>query len=874
MGRTMRRFCVLLLTLAPMLPGCATPVTPVRHKMKFGPPPPGYVKIIGEPVPNWIPRQLRPRAAAAANPLSWFPLGPMPILFEFWSGNNDASGRVVSLAVHPQNGDIAYAASASGGMWKTTDGGSTWAPKTDDLPIMNHGCVALDPSNPNTVYLGTGEYTTLSAGDGLFRSTDGGDTFVRIATTAQVGDQCSKIVVDPTNSNIIHLTGRSGYARSIDGGQTWQRPVGTAAYSDLVVNPANPNIVYIARHNVGIFKSVNGGTSFSKLTGGLPSSDITRIVMAAAASNPNVLYAAFVNASSGLRGMYKTVNGGTDWVELVNTPDFPWPQGWYDCFVGVDPTDENIVYCGGVFPSFANAGVIKSTNGGSTWTDITVSAVDSSQLHPDQHTIAFGPDGRLWIGNDGGVWQSIDDGQTWINANNKLTVTQNYNIAVHPTQPSRVMGGTQDNGTVARDFGSDQWPQLISGDGGFLAYDFANPGRRYTTFVNLAVYRFDPSGAFADITGPWDGEPSNFIAPLVMDPGHAQTLLGGTNRIWRTANADTAASWSPISPTTVAGGGTINTIAVGPDSGTGPSSRIYSGSSNGKVFYTADAVTWQDRSAGLPASGVSDIIVHPTDAAIAYVSFFRSSGGRVFKTVNSGILWADVTGTLPSGVRATALAVDWDDEPPGLYVGSGAGVWVSLDEGVTWVKDGVDLPNVNIGDLVIDPVRREITAGTYGRGVWRSTLPLLCVPVSIAVQPQSTTVCPGTPVTLTVTADGTPPIAFQWFRDGLPIAGEVSSSLVLGPAYPCIGGDVSVEINNACTTLTSDVAVVTVNACGAGDVEADGDIDMNDVVAFHNCFTGPNAGPLAAGCAVFDFDADQDIDLTDWCSLQILLTGP
>lgn len=703
-----------------LISGCQMTSLRNDHGMKFGPAPPGYERIVGEPVPGWTPQDMMGGNRQAGDPLmQWDVIGPKPILDEFWSGNDDASGRVVSIATHPTNPDIVYIASASGGMWKTTDGGATWVPKTDELSILNHGHVALDPSNPETVYLGTGEYTMLSSGDGLFRSTDGGTTFTRIGTTAEVGNQCSKIKIDPTNSDIIHLTGRGGYVRSVDGGANWETPL-TGSCSDLALNPNDPSIVYVARHGTGVYKSTDGGASFTQLTNGLPSSGVNRIVMAMADSNPSVLYVAIINGSSGLLGMYKTTDAGASWTQLTNTPNFPSPQGWYDCFVGVDPTDEDAVYAGGVFPTYAVAGVIRTTNGGASWTDITIGG-NGVQLHPDQHAIGFGPDGEMWIGNDGGVWSSVDGGQTWLNHNNQLTVTQNYSIAVHPNNPALVTGGTQDNGTVGRDLGTDQWPQVLGGDGGFLAYDFDSPTRRYTTYVYLTVYRISAGGSATNISGPWSGDPKNFIAPLVMDPSDSRTLLGGTNRVWRTTSASTSATWTAISTSSVSGGGRLNAIAVGPDTAS-PSNNIYTGSTNGRVFFTSNGSTWSDRSSGLPGSGVSDIMVSPVDEADAYVSFFRSTGGRVYKTTNTGMSWINVTGSLPTGVTPRAMAIDWEFNPPGIYVGSGAGVYVSLDNGVTWTKDGADLPNVNIGDLFIDFERAEITAGTFGRGAWRSPL--------------------------------------------------------------------------------------------------------------------------------------------------------
>ena len=708
---------LLLIALA-LLAGCAS--NPSRseaereedEEMEMGPPPPGYWRILGDAVPGWTPQAAK---GGPDGPVTWSLLGPRPITNEYWSGTSNAGGRVVSIAPHPTDPNTVYIASASGGIWKTTNGGTSWTPLTDELSNLNHGAVALDSSDPNIVYAGTGEYTTNSGGDGLFRSTDAGATWARIATAAQVGSNISKVVIDPTNPQVIHITGSGGYARSANGGTSWTTLL-TGSCSDFALNPSNPQIVYIAKHNDGVYRSTTGGTSPVRLANGLPSSGVTRIILALAPSSPTTVYCTIVNSSSGLLGQYKTVNGGDSWTQLVNTPNFPSPQGWYDCCFVVDPTNPAIAYAGGVFPSYAVAGVIKTTDGGASWTDITIRP-GGGQLHPDQHALAIGPTGILWVGNDGGVWKSTNAGGAWINCNATLAVSQHYAIALHPTDPSRVVGGTQDNGTVARDLGTQSWPQIVAGDGGFCAYDRTTPSRRYTTYVNLTVYRLNNSSS-TNITGPWSGDPRNFISPLVMDPNNTRVLLGGTNRVWRNTAADTSSTWTAISPV-VGGTGELTAIAIAQ----GFSNTVYTGSDTGAVYVTTDAAAWNPRSTGLPSGTISDIFISPTAPGTAYLAIANASGGRVFRTDNYGQTWVDFTGSLPPGVRAKALEVDWRSSPPDLYVGTGVGVYCSRDSGATWTKDGADLPNVNIGDLAIDRTNNTITAGTYGRSVWRADLP-------------------------------------------------------------------------------------------------------------------------------------------------------
>jgi hypothetical protein len=301
-----------------------------------------------------------------------------------------------------------------------------------------------------------------------------------------------------------------------------------------------------------------------------------------------------------------------------------------------------------------------------------------------------------------------------------LTVTQNYAVALNPADPVQVMGGTQDNGTVERQIDDEDWPQILGGDGGFLVYDFTEPARRYITYVRLSVYRLF-GGSETNISGPWSGDRRNFIAPLVMDPNDSETLFGGTYRLWRTQNASGSAAWSSYSGD-LTGGGTLNAIAAA----VGPSGVLYTGSSDGRVFVKPSAAgAWQDRSAGLPSGQVSDIVIDPADLAHAFVAFHNTSGDRVLETITTGSSWVDVTGTLPDGVGGRSLAVDWRVSPPALFVGSGAGVYWSTDRGAIWTKDGADLPNVNVGDLAIDPTQGTITVGSYGRGAWRSSVDAL-----------------------------------------------------------------------------------------------------------------------------------------------------
>ncbi len=639
-----------------------------RNRTGFGPPPYRYWRILGDVVTDEM-RALEWNLDTPA-PMDWVFIGPRPVSNEYWSGTNNAGGRVVSIACHPSLAGTAYAASASGGIWKTTDTGANWTPVTDGSANLNHGVVTLDAAFPDAVYAGTGEYTTGSTGGGLLRSLDGGTTWSTVAGNATLGPTCSGLAVVPGKSAAspaaIHWTGDNGYKRSVNGGASWTTPV-AGSCSSLVVDPVNTQRIFVAVRGGGIRRSLNGGSTFTTLAGGLPTTGFDRIVMAQCRGTPDVLYAAFASGGN-VAGFYRTADGGETWTLLSATPNFAAPQAWYDLSVGVDPTNPNRVFCGGVSPLYATAGVIESSNGGQTWTEISGSG---GQIHPDQHAIAFGADNTPWFGCDGGVWRRV--GSTWSNRNATLAAIQNYTIHEHPNDAKRVMTGTQDNGMAGTATGSLVWPQLTAGDGGYGVYLNEVYTTLFTTYVYLRVYR-KTGNTTTDISGPWSNDSREWIAPLVADLNGGTTIYGGTNRVWRNLSS-------------LSGG----------------------------------SATWT-RARTNDGTRIAAISTRPGDPLTAVIVRNASSGVRVLRTLNA-LNWTSLTGTMPTGVTAKALAVDWDRGVPTLFVGSGAGVYTSFNAGAAWTKSGPDLPNVNIGQLEINRARRTIAVGTYGRGAWRSALP-------------------------------------------------------------------------------------------------------------------------------------------------------
>ena len=652
--------------------------------------------------------------------LNWVELGPKPIQNEYWSGNADASGRVCDILIDPGDPNIVYIAGAQGGVWKTTDGGMTWTPLTDALSSLASGDLAMDPFNNNIIYYGTGEQHFSGDsyyGDGLFKTSNAGSTWVKMASTANVGSYIARVMVSPDNSNIIYVASDRGFVRTADGGSSWSATLTTSWCTDMVVRTDSANIVLAAIYGYGIYKSTNYGQTWTQITSGLPTSGFNRINMAISASNPLIVYAAFVNSStSGLYGLYRSSDGGNTWSQVSGVPDYLYAQGWYDNCIIIDPTNPAVVYAGGVFPySSSYHGLVMTTDGWNTWSDITI-ANDGSQLHPDMHCLAISGDGYLYVGNDGGVWKTSQPGTTWINLNHNLGLTQFYSLDIHPIDSTFIIGGTQDNGAVHSTLSG--WVQDNMGDGGPVAIEPTNPDIYYTSYVYIdPLYKWSiSSGYIGNVTGGWTGDRTSWCSgPVTADPSQPNVVYVGTYRVWKTLNGGT--NWGAISGDLTSGSGYLRAIAVSLTN----SNVIYTGSSDGFIYYTSDGgTTWYNRSVPGLTSAFPSIVIDPSNDQIIYTCTERNSSSRVFNSMDAGQNWSDITGDLPTGVTPLSMTADLMAAPPVLYLGTDYGVYASTDNGVTWVKQDNALPNAAVFSIKVAQGSNFIIAATHGRGMWKA----------------------------------------------------------------------------------------------------------------------------------------------------------
>jgi hypothetical protein len=652
-------------------------------------------------------------------------------------GPTNGAGRAVAVAPHPTTAGTLYIGAAGGGIWKTTNSGSTWTPLTDSINDLSVGAMAIDPSSPNTIYAGTGEggyAIDFIPGIGLLKSTDAGVTWTLPASI--VATKFYRILVNPSNSLDLVIGTNQGALRSADGGATWSTVISRATYgdvTDIVRDPTNSQILYAAAWGgvvnssfvSKVLKSVDGGTTWVEKSAGLPvaggvsSSFDERISLAISPSNTQVLYAglALYNSTSGdeISHIYKTTNGGDSWSDLpavagstnYDISHYLQFQGWYNNTLIVSPTDSNVLIAGGTY-------YIRTTDGGTTFTEPSFSFYP----HVDAHDLRF-QGSTLYVANDGGIWSSTDSGATWTDRNAGLVTRQFYALANDPVNRNRALAGAQDNGTSQRkDVGGTSWTAVVGGDGFECGINSMAPSIAYGTVQYGSIYRTKDAGGAAVFYSVRPLYASNeslpFLSILTLDPSNPTTVYTGSYRVWQSTTGGDG--WTAL-PTTTTDGSTwststiISSIAVAPSS-----SSILMAAKNAVVFRSTNGgQSWVSASSGLPCC-VNNLEIDPSDPTIAYAAIATTSGQSVYQTRNGGTSWSPRSSGLPL-FAAQVIRVDPTD-PNVLYCGTDVGVYRSSDQGVSWTKFGTGLPNSSVQDLRILRDASILRVATHGRGTW------------------------------------------------------------------------------------------------------------------------------------------------------------
>ena len=717
---------------------------------------------------------------------SWSLIGPQPTTPRnlTYRGSPVVSGRVTAIAVDPANSMHVYLGGAVGGVWETTDGGTTWTPLTDNQPTLSIGSIAIDPTNTQTIYVGTGEQDYLNSyyGAGILKSTDGGSTWTQLGQSAFVGPfsagaggaYIGSLAIDAAGHVFAGVlsTGTlgSGIYQSTDGGNTWTVSLSGAAGNEVLYD-ANSGFLYAALGpcgsvcgssgtlQAGIFVSADDGTTWTPLNNAtLPTTNVGRIGLALFPSTstptPAILYAGIADSTNAsLQGVWKSTDAGSTWIQLTLPGDYCTPQCWFDNVLAVSPTNSNVVFAAGKVP------VYQSLDGGSTWTDVSTTGTVS--VHSDTHALTFSADGSLlYVGDDGGTWVGSTPstaGLNWTALNSTLAITQFYKgLSISPTSVSTAIGGTQDNGTQLYS-GSTIWEQVICGDGGATAINPSQPNDIFAECVSnggATIYESTSGGAVTTFTQVFTtADRAYFGETLVIDPSNTQVMYFGSYRVYQ--STDGGQTWSLISGD-LTNGGYVSTLAVAPGSNASSGSTsqvVYAATSDGNVWVTTNATAgaaavWNKVTAALPNRWVSEVL--PTSATTAYVAYLGFSGfsdslGHVFMTTNAGQSWTDVSGNLPN-IPVNDIAVD-PQSPSMIYIATDVGILGSADGGSTWTTLGSGLPNVAAVGLRLHVASRILRTATHGRSMWDLQLQ----DFGLSLSPSSTTVPAGQTATTVIT---------------------------------------------------------------------------------------------------------------------------
>ncbi|MBR9974954.1 MAG: T9SS type A sorting domain-containing protein [Bacteroidetes bacterium] len=624
-------------------------------------------------------------------------------------GPHNIGGRLTGIAIHPMNPDIVYFTAADGGVWKTVNGTSLSfeaQPISDDLPTLAMGSIDLDPNNPDIIYVGTGEANGSAdsyPGVGVIRSTDAGATWEVLGGSAM--KHIGSIRVHKTNGNIIIAASRQGLYRSMDSGQTWVR-VRTGIAHDLVLHPTIDSVMYAAVQGTGVLRSSDNGATWEDLDMGIGKDSIGRIAVDLCLTQPGIMYALLVGAKGPLQNktfaVMRSTNAGTTWertTSATNPPSFTSTYGWFNCEIAVHPTEPNRILCGGV-------GLYLSMNGGQSFQT-------RGGIHVDHHAIEYSPSAPdiCYDGNDGGLYISGSGGISFISLNANLPITQFYELGISLLKPDMVMGGTQDNGSNRRPTSDGIWEHETGGDGAYCILDYSDTLIMYAEYQNGSHLRSTDGGK------RWTGLNKGLIGsglwvtPMAIHPTQPEVLFTATTKqLYKTTNRGDL--WVAFH-SNMDSSKSINYIAISPHN---PDIMLV-GYTNGRVWVTTDAGTrWENVSNGLPARNCTDIIFDPVDINTVYASFTGYTKESIYRSTDLGQNWTQISSNLPA-IPVNALEIN-PGKASQLFAGTDFGVYTTLDGGETWDICGDGMPKVVVVDLELHPATGMLYAATHGRSTY------------------------------------------------------------------------------------------------------------------------------------------------------------
>ena len=686
-------------------------------------------------------------------------------------GPSVTGGRIHDVEALPNNPSVVFIATASGGIWKSGNKGTTWKPVFDHQAVSPFGDLAISPSNPNIIYAGTGEQQnrqSTSWGNGMYKSTDQGESWrsIGLEKTYHIG----RVIIHPRNSKIVYVAAlgnlwkkskERGVYKTIDGGKSWEKVLfinELTGVVDLAMDKSNPNILYAAAYQrmrtvwgfngggpgSGILKSTDGGKTWKKLTNGLPPGDLGRIGLAPSKTRPNIIYSSIEHADSS--GFYRSGDGGNTW-ERMNELN---PRPMYYSHITVDPNDDDIVY-------MLATEFYRTSDAGKTFYQMPTRPTYDVGVHSDHHAIWINPSNsnHFFLAGDAGLHESWDGGMTYNRLNN-LPIGQFYGIGVDMEVPYNIYGGMQDNhswmGPSAtrhwRGILADDWKQIGFGDG-MYQQPVPNSSMLFNASQNGNIIRVDRTTGNMEGLKPISSDPDDkyrfdWVTPLAISKHNSQKIFLGGNRLFmsknggdsweRTKDLSTNSNRDSLRIMDILGAD----IRISKNDGTSSYGEIVTisesplwhrviwvGTDDGNLQVSKDnGKNWKEVSLNifdLPSgSYVSRVLSSYRSRGSAYATFDRHREGDwtpyVFRTDDYGKTWIKLVEGLPTG--SVNVIVEHPDNPDVLFLGTEHALFTSVNAGKKWIQFKSNLPTTLYDDMIIHPREKDLIIGTHGRSIW------------------------------------------------------------------------------------------------------------------------------------------------------------
>lgn len=678
--------------------------------------------ILWEEIQKYRNSNVKPQNKAQSS--KWECIGPRTS-----KGGYNGLGRINCVAVHPENPNIIWAGTASGGLWYTSDAGVNWSTNTDNLPSIGISDIVIVPKYPfKTMYLATGD---RDAGDtysiGILKSSDGGVTWEQTGFNRSTNQylKIGRLLLNPNDFNILIAATNHGIFRTEDNGESWSL-VQEGNFKDMELKPNDPDVIYASGNS--FFKSDNGGKSWYPVDAGLPKENVRRIAIGVTPDNPEIVYTVHAKASTnGLLGIYKSTDVGETFTCVKNDIE-PNLLGWYgngsdkggqasyDLCIAVAPFDANMIFVGGI-------NIWKSTNSGKHWNPCAMWTSHSYYnpwkcpvVHADHHELFFVPNStKLFSANDGGLDVSSDYGITWEYISSGIINTQFYRIGISEEDENLIIAGSQDNGTKL--FSDSTWTDVLGGDGMECIIDHSNPNNIYFSLYFGDLKKSTNRGKSYSNKVQGLTEDGSWITPFAMDPKNPEILWGGFRNIFKTTNGGD--KWTRVSDF-----GSSDKFEIIEISSVNPNIVIAGYSKNNKntlKITSNSGISWGN--INVPDGNLKDICCDDKDSNKIFICYGGfNNENKVYFSEDKGKNWNNISGNLPQ-VPINCILKESGSSIKRLWVGTDIGIWYSDNYTGNWQTFNDGLPCVVITELEINYTSGKLLASTYGRGVWETNIP-------------------------------------------------------------------------------------------------------------------------------------------------------